>query len=96
MSVEYGITLEKPDEPCINLGTKEKPVFVPPELCWVEPGQQYNRKLDERQTASMIEFAVRKPAENARRILDEGAKMMALSETNQNLVSIICPMTMTD
>lgn len=83
---EYNIHLEKPEDPVINVGSKEKPSWVPPELCTVEPGQQYARKLDERQTARMIEFAVRKPAENARRIVQQGAPMMGLSEVNQSLV----------
>ena len=69
------------------MGTKEKPSWIPPELLSVEPGQQYARKLDERQTAKMIEFAVRRPAENARRIVEQGAPMMGLSEVNQNLLA---------
>lgn len=83
---KYNIELKKPDDPCVNLGTKEKPVFVPPELCEVVPGQQYNKKLDGNQTSRMLQFAVRKPAENARRIVDQGAKMMGLSLTNPNLL----------
>lgn len=86
MYAEYGITLTKPNDPIVNVGTKSKPSWIPPELCTVEPGQQYRRKLDEFQTKNMLEFAVRKPAENARRIVDKGAPMMKLSETNQNLV----------
>ncbi|KAL8858190.1 MAG: hypothetical protein Q9178_005367 [Gyalolechia marmorata] len=84
---KYQIVLKYPDEPCINLGTKQNPVFVPPELLEVEPGQPYGKKLSEDQTARMITFAVRKPAENARRIIGQGADMMGLSESNQNLVA---------
>ncbi|KAL8789958.1 MAG: hypothetical protein Q9213_000844 [Squamulea squamosa] len=83
---KYNIIVKQPQEPCINLGTKDKPTFVPPELLTVESGQQHNRKLDGNQTSRMLQFAVRKPAENARRIVDQGAKMMALSMTNPNLV----------
>ncbi|KAL8813818.1 MAG: hypothetical protein Q9223_006918 [Gallowayella weberi] len=82
---KYNRDLKKPDDPVINLGNKEKPVFVPAELCEVEPGQQYNKKLDGSQTSRMLQFAVRKPAENARRIVDQGAKMMGLSMENPNL-----------
>lgn len=84
---KYNIELMKPDDPCLNLGNKEHPVFVPPELCEVEPGQQYNKKLDGNQTSRMLRFAVRKPAENARRIVDQGARWMGLSMNNPNLVS---------
>ncbi|KAL8715518.1 MAG: hypothetical protein Q9220_000854 [cf. Caloplaca sp. 1 TL-2023] len=87
MPAEYNIKLSKPDDPCINLGNKEKPVFVPAELLWVEPGQQYNGRLSPDQTSGMITFAVRTPAENARRIVNQGAAMMGLSEQNSNLLA---------
>ncbi|KAI4283554.1 MAG: hypothetical protein L6R38_002084 [Xanthoria sp. 2 TBL-2021] len=83
---KWNIELKKPDDPCVNLGNKEHPVFVPPELLEIEPGQQYNKKLDGSQTSRMLQFAVRKPAENARRIIDQGARMMGLSMTNPNLL----------
>lgn len=85
---EYNIHLKQPLEPVINVGTKEKPSWIPPELLTVEPGQQYRRKLDGQQTDNMLGFAVRKPAENARRIVEQGAAMMGLSENNQNLVGV--------
>ncbi|KAL8761911.1 MAG: hypothetical protein Q9184_002015 [Pyrenodesmia sp. 2 TL-2023] len=86
---KYSIRLDKPDDPVINVGSKEKPSWVPPELLTVEPGQQYARKLDESQTAKMINFAVRTPAENARRIVERGAETMGLSETNPSLVRTV-------
>ena len=86
---KWKIELKKPDDPCVNLGNKQHPVFVPPELLEIEPGQQYNKRLDGSQTSRMLQFAVRKPAENARRIVDQGAKMMGLSLTNPNLVSTL-------
>ncbi|KAL8692003.1 MAG: hypothetical protein Q9218_002874 [Villophora microphyllina] len=54
-------------------GTKEKPNFVPPELLTVLSGQQYARKLDEKQIKAITNFAVRPPAANARRIVEQGA-----------------------
>lgn len=84
---KYNIQLKQPLEPVINVGTKDKPSWIPPELLTVEPGQQYRRKLDGQQTDKMLGFAVRKPAENARRIVEQGAAMMGLSETNQNLLA---------
>ncbi|KAL8642528.1 MAG: hypothetical protein Q9228_000792 [Teloschistes exilis] len=84
---KWNVRLARPEEPCINLGSRETPVFVPPELLTVEPGQQFGKKLDEGQTRSMINFAVRRPHANARRIIEQGAPMMGLSPTNQNLVN---------
>ncbi|KAL8656727.1 MAG: hypothetical protein Q9210_000068 [Variospora velana] len=84
---KYNITLGKPNDPCINVGSVDKPSFIPPELLTIEPGQQYRRRLDDKQTREMIAFAVRRPAENAHRIVDVGAPMMGLSEDNSNLTT---------
>ncbi|KAI4118568.1 MAG: hypothetical protein LQ345_001405 [Seirophora villosa] len=84
---KYKVSLQKPNDPCINVGTVDKPSFIPPELLTVEPGQQYRKRLNEQQTRQMIAFAVRRPAENARRIVEVGAPMMGLSENNTNLVT---------
>ncbi|KAL8996746.1 MAG: hypothetical protein Q9169_003817 [Polycauliona sp. 2 TL-2023] len=80
-----GFPIQEPGLPCINIGSDKRPVFVPPELLTVEPGQPYTRKLDRFQTKAMIDIAVRRPAENARRIVGEGAQIMGLSETNPKL-----------
>lgn len=86
-SAEYNLPLHHPKVPCINVGSNERPTFIPPELLTIEPGQQYNKRLSGDQTDEMLSFAVRKPAENARRIVEEGAGKMGLSETDQKLVS---------
>ncbi|KAL9597740.1 MAG: hypothetical protein Q9219_004934 [cf. Caloplaca sp. 3 TL-2023] len=83
--VEYNIRLNEPGQPCINVGTREKPSWIPPELLTVEPGQQHLRKLNDQQTKLMIGFAVQKPADNAQQIMGQGAAMMGLSDNNPNL-----------
>ncbi|KAI9821501.1 MAG: hypothetical protein M1832_003349 [Thelocarpon impressellum] len=75
----HGITLEKPNAPVINVGLPDKPVFVPPELCTVLPGQVARRKLTDVQTAEMIKVACRRPAENARLIAGEGSQVVGIS-----------------
>ncbi|KAL8840603.1 MAG: hypothetical protein Q9176_003716 [Flavoplaca citrina] len=84
---EYNKKLEHPEEPCVNIGSTERPNFVPPEFLTVEPGQQYNKRLDEAQTRAMLRIAVRKPAENARRIVEEGTGTMGLSRANPKLTA---------
>ncbi|KAL8880983.1 MAG: hypothetical protein Q9198_001719 [Flavoplaca austrocitrina] len=86
---EYHRKLDHPEEPCVNVGSTERPNFIPPEFLTVEPGQQYNKRLDESQTTAMLRIAVRKPAENARRIVEEGAGTMGLWRTNPKLVSAL-------
>lgn len=74
----------------VNVGTGEKPVLIPPELCTVLPGQVAGRKLSGDQTTQMLRFACRKPAENAGLIVGEGAGVIGLAQgTNNPLVSSI-------
>ncbi|KAL8641325.1 MAG: hypothetical protein Q9226_008650, partial [Calogaya cf. arnoldii] len=84
---QYNIPINYPEVPCINVGSDQRQVFIPSELLTIEPGQQYNKKLSADQTAEMLNFAVRKPAENARRIVEEGASMMRLSDANPKLTA---------
>ncbi|KAK4442952.1 ribonuclease H-like domain-containing protein [Podospora aff. communis PSN243] len=78
----YGITLRKPHLPVVNVGTRDKPTYLPPEICVVMPGQSASSKLDPNQTQQMIRFAVRKPGANANSIAQEGLGLVGLSDTN--------------
>ena len=53
---------------------------MPVEQCDVLPGQLSTKKLTANQTQQMIKFAVRKPADNARLIVDEGVRTMGLGQ----------------
>lgn len=83
-SLEHGITLKIPKAPVVNVGTPDKPVLVPPELCTVLPGQVARRALNPNQTTEMINVACRRPAENARLITTEGAQVIGMTQGNQN------------
>lgn len=78
----YGMALQKPHLPVVNVGTRENPTYLPPEVCIVVPGQCANSKLDPTQTQQMIRFAVRKPGENANSIVYEGLSTVGLTSTN--------------
>ena len=56
---KYNVTLEYPTLPLV--GTAKKGVFYPMEFLQIVPGQRYPFKLDEKQTANMIKFAVSPP-----------------------------------
>lgn len=62
---QRGITLNRPDLPVLNVGTRTDPQYIPPELCHIIPGQPYRRFLAPNQTTGMINFAVRTPNANA-------------------------------
>lgn len=73
------------------LGTKDRPVWIPSELCTVLPGQPYRGQLNEVQLARMITIAARPPAENAARIMaDDGGLGLigVLPRTSDNLVRL--------
>ncbi|RAL03580.1 putative RNA interference and gene silencing protein (Qde2) [Aspergillus ibericus CBS 121593] len=81
----YGINVDS-RMPVVNVGTKEKPSYLPVEVCHVEPGQQANTKLSPEQTKSMLEFAVQSPKTNAESIVMQGKKVLGLEgSTNPTL-----------
>ena len=72
----------------VNVGPRDNPSYLPADVCRVVPGQPSSAKLTAFQTSKMIDFAVRKPAQNAQSVVTNGARMLALaSPTNATLVS---------
>lgn len=61
----HGITLQRPDLPVLNVGTRADPQYMPAEICEVLPGQSYRRLLSGEQTSEMLKFAARFPNLNA-------------------------------
>lgn len=83
---EYNKTLEHPNLPCVDVGTREKPVLLPPEMATVLPGQAYGNKLMDEQTAQMIKYACRRPKKNAELIVGEGLSSLGLNPPSGHLV----------
>jgi len=42
--------LKQPGAPCLSVGSSNKPVWLPAEVCRIRPGQR-KLKLDDKQTA---------------------------------------------
>ncbi|KAH6691806.1 putative RNA interference and gene silencing protein [Leptodontidium sp. MPI-SDFR-AT-0119] len=74
----HGITITDPNIPVINVGTRENPSYLPPDVCVVLPGQPSGAKLTPGQTQQMIRFAVRRPAANARSIVTNAARLLGI------------------
>lgn len=74
-----------PALPVLNVGSRDKPVYLPMEVCEPEPGQRAITQLSSEQTRRMLRYAVigRKPAHNAELIVTQGAAMLGLG-TPQN------------
>lgn len=85
-NAEYNIRTN-PNYPVVNVGSREKPSYLPAEVCKVIPGQPAKTKLNSLQTANMIKFAVKSPGENADSIVVKGAPLLGFSPTNSILVS---------
>lgn len=75
-----------PNLPCVDVGTKEKPVLLPPEMATVLPAQPFGNKLMDEQTAKMITYACRRPKKNAQLIVDEGLTSLGLNPQSPHLV----------
>ncbi|RYP16592.1 hypothetical protein DL765_005053 [Monosporascus sp. GIB2] len=83
----YNISLKEVELPVINVGTRENPTYLPPEVCDILPGQTAGTKLSPNQTANMIGLAVRKPSANAISIVGEGISLVGLSPQTNPLLS---------
>lgn len=78
--LEYNIKLKYPaDLPVIDIGSAKKSVFVPAELCEIEPGQAYRGKLNDVETAQMIKVACNPPRFNAEAITMQGFPALGLA-----------------
>ncbi|KAL4872284.1 hypothetical protein BDV12DRAFT_162657 [Aspergillus spectabilis] len=82
----YNIQVD-PSMPVVNVGTRDKPSYLPVEACRVEPGQPAKAKLTPNQTREMMKFAVRGPAQNAQSIVTKGVETLGLGNAaNPTLV----------
>ncbi|OQU96381.1 PAZ domain-containing protein [Cladophialophora immunda] len=79
---QYNIAVSEPKLPVVNVGSKDRPSYLPAQVCMVIPGQTCNTQLSPSQTQQMIRFAVRKPAQNAMSIVTSGAKMLAVGNNS--------------
>jgi hypothetical protein len=87
----HGIRISNPNLPVVNVGNRANPSYLPAQVCYVLPGQPANHKLSPMQTQNMIQFAVRRPAENATSIVTQGHKTVGLSADTNPLLVIPIP-----
>ncbi|KAF2800170.1 Piwi-domain-containing protein [Melanomma pulvis-pyrius CBS 109.77] len=85
---KWNVRLSTPGAPLVNCNTKapQDPKWIPAELCYVLPGQLAKRTLKPTQTREMIDFAARRPFNNAESIMTNGLKVTKISpELNATL-----------
>ncbi|KAJ8673621.1 hypothetical protein QAD02_004883 [Eretmocerus hayati] len=68
-------TIRYPNLPLLWVGTKEKNIHVPIELCDIVSGQATQKKLDEKQTSNMIRAAATGTEDRKRKIMDAFQQM---------------------
>lgn len=81
-ALEFNITLQFPDLPVVDTGSRARPIYIPSELCEIEPGQPYG-KLDDQEVAQMIKFACNKPGLTAAFIQNEGLAAFKFTQATQ-------------
>ncbi|KAF9236506.1 Piwi domain-containing protein [Melanogaster broomeanus] len=95
MSVEqyfkrkYNKTLKRPDMPVVDISgpNARNPIYVPPEVCEILPGQPFRGKLNDQETTSMLRYACNSPADNGRAIVGQGLPLLGLGSDNQKLAN---------
>lgn len=80
--ITYKIRLNHSDRPVVNVGSKDHPNHVPPELLFVIPGQPSKRVLSPNQTSQMIRFAARRPHQNAESIVKQGLAVLGIGKSD--------------
>ncbi|KAF8700757.1 hypothetical protein HU200_034113 [Digitaria exilis] len=59
--------------PCLQVGTDQKPNYLPMEVCKIVPGQQYRKKLEGQQVSKLMESTCQRPSEreiNIRQVVE--------------------------
>ena len=84
---KYNVTLKTPKAWLLNCGSRQNPVWIPPELCKVMPGQAFRGALNEYQTSQIIQVAARPLGENARRIANGADKVLEFQGNKPSLAA---------
>ena len=81
--------INRPELPVVNVGSRTTLVYVPPEMCNVNLGQTYYKKLPASQTSKIRSVAAQKPEQNAEEVINRGLLVMGLLPSDPRLVSIL-------
>lgn len=85
-ATHYNIQLRFPYLPCLKVGSIQRAVFLPLEVCDIIPGQRYLRKLNEQQTAQMIRLTCQTPDRRANKIA-QAINDLGLAERNTGIIA---------
>lgn len=74
--------------PIVNVGTRDRPIYLPAEVCEVLPGQPFKPEPSMIQRQNMIKFSCRRPPQNYDSIMTEGLNIMGIAEGHTKVVGI--------
>ena len=86
------IILKAPTLPVVDLGLRDEPCWVPPELCTVLPNQMYGRKLSGDLKREMVNFAAGNLEPNDSNEIAKALDKLGLSRKNSTLVRDLPPL----
>ncbi|XP_014218616.1 protein argonaute-4 isoform X2 [Copidosoma floridanum] len=69
-AMEKKYKIQYPTLPCLWVGSRDKLIYVPPEICTIVAGQATQKKLDETQTSNMIRAAATDTDRRKQKIMD--------------------------
>ncbi|KAI1441847.1 Piwi-domain-containing protein [Annulohypoxylon stygium] len=72
--------------PIVNVGSRQRPTYLPAELCTVIPGQRAKAGANPAQTVNMIKIAVRSPSQEIEDIEKYGAEAVGLSTRTNSMM----------
>lgn len=58
---KYEIVLQYPLLPALQAGSDTRPMFIPMELCQIESGQRYSKRLNEEQVTNLLRATCQRP-----------------------------------
>jgi hypothetical protein len=64
----YNLRIQYPYLPCVNAGTKQRPIAIPLECLTIVEGQKYPKRLNDVQAAEMIKISAMKPRDKLQEI----------------------------
>ncbi|XP_025802711.1 protein argonaute 18-like [Panicum hallii] len=56
MELQYGFL------PCLQVGSDQRPIYLPMEVCKIVPGQQYRKKLESQQVSKLMDSTCQRPS----------------------------------
>lgn len=86
---DLGYSIKNPKLECIDVGTRDQTIWIPPELLEItDSGQQFRAPLSSQHTTKMIKAALRGPAANAQLIVEEalGNNLMGIKPRDMTVM----------